>query len=44
MKFEMHGGMDVILRIRNFQGYQRNNMLNFHGLIKNEKEFPGVEG
>ena len=28
------------LRIWNFQGYQRNGMWNFHGLIKNEVDFP----
>ena len=30
------------LRIWNFQGYQRNSMRNFQGLIKNEVEFPKV--
>ena len=30
------------LRIWNFQGYQRNSMCNFQGLIKNEVEFPGI--
>ena len=28
------------LRIWNFVGYQRNNIQNFLGLIKNEVEFP----
>ena len=30
------------LRIWNFQGYQRNSMCNFQGLIKNEVVFPRV--
>ena len=30
------------LWIWNFQGYQRNSMSNFQGLVKNEAEFPRV--
>ena len=30
------------LRIWNFQGYQKNSMCNFQGLIKNEVEFPRI--
>ena len=34
------GEGEGVLRIWNFQGYQKNSMWNFQGLIKNKMEFP----